>query len=265
MRPHLATLLAVALAVPAAAQVSSTRGRFRTNPRAYPGKAKVEAARQASAAQRSAARTQGTTEPPVRHNPPRKTEETFITAPNRREWEKAHARPKVFPDYKETLKAGAEAKAKAEAEAGPPPPPPPATGVVTGRSGLELMGDPRLQELVLRRRAALVRDRVEELVGAARVLDELELVREVLGRIGVRPPEGRGSLETAGISVPPAEARAGDLLFFELGEGARRSLHVAVHAGDGRFAYSTRGGVRVGAVGDARWRDRLVAVRRLTL
>ena len=64
------------------------------------------------------------------------------------------------------------------------------------------------------------------------------------------------------VAADPRLLRPGDVLGFAAG-GSRATDHVGLYIGDGEFIHSSSSGVRISALTDPYWRERLVAARRI--
>lgn len=266
----LLTGASAALAAPLAAQVGAYSSTHRPNQTrslsGYPGRAKVDAARAKAREIDMASRVPVGTVAPT-PPPPTIEAHTEMTAPNRALWRMAHG-AEAFPDYATTVEKAREAGTLPKAPPGKaaPAPRPKAPRPRAAASYLRNLSDESRAELRYMRALQAetnVRRAVRETSEARGVVTEFELVREVLTRTGSRPPATREELAEAGYQVPRSDLRAGDLLFFELGDGPAASRHVGIFYGNGRFAYASRRGVRLGDLDEPRFRESLVQARRI--
>jgi len=173
--------------------------------------------------------------------------------------------PVVFRDFQEILREKRE-KAKAASSGSPAGrtlPARPARGPRTARSlgDLSLTRSQELERLLEQQRETDVRRSVREL-GEGGPVTGLRLAQETLRAQGKPPPVSGAELRRVGREIAPDRLRAGDLLFFRVGDGTQARENVGVFYEAGKFAYPTRQGIRLGDLDEPRWRERLVAARR---
>ncbi len=91
------------------------------------------------------------------------------------------------------------------------------------------------------------------------------LVNWVYGQYGLALPRTTQDLINEGQAVADKQPQAGDLVFFNIIQRNRPSLHVGIATGDGSFIHSPRPGstVREDMLLNPYWRQRLVDVRRV--
>src|SRR5262245_48578187 len=84
-------------------------------------------------------------------------------------------------------------------------------------------------------------------------------VKYVYGRIGIPLPHGAVAQFKHGNSVPRAELKPGDVVFFD------RLRHNGIYVGDGRFVHATQSGdvVKLSRLDEEWFRTRWVGARRL--
>jgi cell wall-associated NlpC family hydrolase len=89
------------------------------------------------------------------------------------------------------------------------------------------------------------------------------LVHYSYGRAGHPTPRSTATLWQASRPVAPDDLRRGDLLFFD--QHGKKSSHVAIWLGEGRFVHapSNGGRVRTDAFDSEYWRQHFVGARRL--
>lgn len=88
------------------------------------------------------------------------------------------------------------------------------------------------------------------------------LVYYSYARAGARLPRSTGELLAASRTVSTHRLRPGDLLFFN--QEGKRSSHVAIYLGTGRFVHAPSSGKRVsiGSMDDPYWRKHFASARR---
>ena len=84
-------------------------------------------------------------------------------------------------------------------------------------------------------------------------------------KIGIALPRATHSLRKLGVQVKPDDLEKGDLLFFD--QEGKKSSHVAIYVGDGRFVHapSTGGKVRVDSLDLVYWRNHFSEARRIRM
>ena len=89
------------------------------------------------------------------------------------------------------------------------------------------------------------------------------LVQYSYAQAGVRLPHGTEYLLRSTRTVPYGDMKRGDLLFFDL--SGKKSSHVAIYLGDGRFVHAPATGrsVDLGSLADPFWKDYFSAARRI--
>ena len=88
------------------------------------------------------------------------------------------------------------------------------------------------------------------------------LVQYSYGRVGVNLPHGTDELRRATRPIARNHLQRGDLLFFT--QNGRKSSHVALYLGDGRFVHAPSSGKKVYVAGfdDSYWRLHFTEARR---
>jgi hypothetical protein len=186
---------------------------------------------------------------------------------------------KVFPEFRAAPPAAAQeaAEAGAAAPAAPPPgalparvpatAPPPRTVTPVGLRAIKLIpveeGAPSRFDVLAARERLLAQRALDELANRTQPIEEIEMVRHVLRALGAPVPATREQLVSLGFPVAEENLETGDLVFFQLGKGARRSRHVGIYAGEGTFSYATRSGVKTGELQDPRWSESFEGARRI--
>lgn len=91
------------------------------------------------------------------------------------------------------------------------------------------------------------------------------LVQYSYGRVGVALPHGTVSLRRASRPISRKNLKRGDLVFFT--QEGKKSSHVALYIGGGRFVHSPSRGKNVYVTGfdDAYWQSHFTEARRLAL
>jgi cell wall-associated NlpC family hydrolase len=155
-------------------------------------------------------------------------------------------------------------------EATPAPPPPPApvpASAVRARPAPEPVEDPA---------STLVTDQVVEIalesIGTPYIwggtgsngFDCSGLIQFAYGQVGILLPRvSRAQIGSGSPVAPdPRLLQPGDVLGFSE-SGTRRTDHVGLYIGGGEFIHSSSSGVRISALGNPYWRQRLVAARRI--
>ena len=89
------------------------------------------------------------------------------------------------------------------------------------------------------------------------------LVQYSYSRVGVTLPRETQAQRLEGRSVPASELRRGDLVFFD--QEGKKSSHVGIYIGQGRFVHapSTGGRVRTDGLEAAYWHSHFVEARRI--
>ena len=89
------------------------------------------------------------------------------------------------------------------------------------------------------------------------------LVQYSYSRVGVTLPRETQAQRLEGHSVPASELRRGDLVFFD--QEGKKSSHVGIYIGHGRFVHapSTGGRVRTDGLEADYWRSHFVEARRI--
>jgi len=89
------------------------------------------------------------------------------------------------------------------------------------------------------------------------------LVQYSYAKVGVTLPRETQAQRLEGRSVPASELRRGDLVFFD--QEGKKSSHVGIYIGRGRFVHapSTGGRVRTDGLEAAYWRSHFVEARRI--
>ena len=89
------------------------------------------------------------------------------------------------------------------------------------------------------------------------------LVQYSYGRVGVTLPRETQAQRLEGRPVRANELRRGDLVFFD--QEGKKSSHVGIYIGQGRFVHapSTGGRVRTDGLEAAYWRSHFVEARRI--
>jgi len=89
------------------------------------------------------------------------------------------------------------------------------------------------------------------------------LVQYSYSRVGVTLPRETQAQRLEGHSVPASELRRGDLVFFD--QEGKKSSHVGIYIGHGRFVHapSTGGRVRTDGLGADYWCSHFVEARRI--
>jgi murein DD-endopeptidase len=89
------------------------------------------------------------------------------------------------------------------------------------------------------------------------------LVQYSYAKVGVTLPRETQAQRLEGRSVPASELRRGDLVFFD--QEGKKSSHVGIYIGQGRFVHapSTGGRVRTDGLEAAYWRSHFVEARRI--
>lgn len=89
------------------------------------------------------------------------------------------------------------------------------------------------------------------------------LVSYSYAQAGYKTPRETRSLRAQSILIRTTQLRRGDLLFFD--EEGKKSSHVGLYLGDGRFVHapSTGGKVRVDRLDAEHWRQHFVEARRI--
>lgn len=90
------------------------------------------------------------------------------------------------------------------------------------------------------------------------------LVQYAYGAAGVSVPRTTGQQLRHARPVPLSALRPGDLVFFRL-TGGRKTSHVGIYAGDGRFIHAPSSGKRVSyaRLDNPYWRSRIVGAGRV--
>ena len=88
------------------------------------------------------------------------------------------------------------------------------------------------------------------------------LVQYSYARAGVELPHGTDELRRVTRPIPRSQMQRGDLLFFT--QNGRKSSHVALYIGDGRFVHAPSSGKKVNVAGfdDAYWQRHFTEARR---
>ena len=91
------------------------------------------------------------------------------------------------------------------------------------------------------------------------------LVQYSYGRVGVKLPHGTQRLLQMSHTVSRNDLRRGDLVFFT--QDGKKSSHVALYLGDGRFVHSPSSGknVYVAGLNEPYWRRHFTEARRLKI
>ncbi len=91
------------------------------------------------------------------------------------------------------------------------------------------------------------------------------LVHYSFRKIGIALPRDTYSLRKVGIEIDMNDLAKGDLVFFD--QEGKKSSHVGIYLGDGRFVHapSTGGKVRADKIDLAYWRKHLNEVRRIRM
>lgn len=91
------------------------------------------------------------------------------------------------------------------------------------------------------------------------------LVQYSYGRVGIRLPHGTRSLLKVSRPVARSKLQRGDLVFFT--QDGKKSSHVAMYLGGGRFVHSPSSGknVYVAAFDEPYWLSHFAEARRLDL
>lgn len=91
------------------------------------------------------------------------------------------------------------------------------------------------------------------------------LVQYSYARVGVKLPRGTHKLLQVSQPVSRANLKRGDLVFFM--QDGRRSSHVALYLGDGRFVHAPSRGKHVHVAGfhDAYWQRHFTEARRIEI
>lgn len=91
------------------------------------------------------------------------------------------------------------------------------------------------------------------------------LVQRAYQSVGVQVPRVAEQQFETGVSVTISELKAGDLLFFRMGSGATRHLHVMIYVGDGRAIHASilHDAVREIELDRGPWPEDFLAARRL--
>jgi cell wall-associated NlpC family hydrolase len=89
------------------------------------------------------------------------------------------------------------------------------------------------------------------------------LVQYSYSKVGVNLPRATQAQRREGQSVSASELRRGDLVFFD--QEGKKSSHVGIYVGQGRFVHapSTGGRVRTDGLDATYWRTHFVEARRL--
>src|SRR5262245_13368721 len=89
------------------------------------------------------------------------------------------------------------------------------------------------------------------------------LVQYSYSRVGVTLPRETQAQRLEGRAVPASELRRGDLVFFD--QEGKKSSHVGIYIGQGRFVHapSTGGRVRTDGLEAVYWRSHFVEARRI--
>ncbi len=89
------------------------------------------------------------------------------------------------------------------------------------------------------------------------------LVHYSFQRAGVSVPRTTRSQLAAGLPVTERALRTGDLVFFD--QEGRKSSHVGIYIGDGRFVHAPSSGkrVRIDRLEERYWQEHFVAARRI--
>jgi len=89
------------------------------------------------------------------------------------------------------------------------------------------------------------------------------LVQYSYSKVGVTLPRDTQAQRLEGRSVPASELRRGDLVFFD--QEGKKSSHVGIYIGHGRFVHapSTGGRVRTDGLKADYWRSHFVEARRI--
>ncbi|HXX11410.1 MAG TPA: C40 family peptidase [Burkholderiales bacterium] len=89
------------------------------------------------------------------------------------------------------------------------------------------------------------------------------LVQYSYSRVGVTLPRETQAQRLEGRPVPASELRRGDLVFFD--QEGKKSSHVGIYIGHGRFVHapSTGGRVRTDGLEADYWRSHFVEARRI--
>ena len=91
------------------------------------------------------------------------------------------------------------------------------------------------------------------------------LVYYSYGEAGIKLPRASREQRKAGRAVPLAQAKPGDLLFYDFGAQKRSALHVAIYLGEGEAVHApaSDGEVEVIRIGERVWRERFVSAVRV--
>ncbi|MEX2465752.1 MAG: C40 family peptidase [Gemmatimonadota bacterium] len=90
------------------------------------------------------------------------------------------------------------------------------------------------------------------------------LIQFAYGQVGILLPRISGTQIGSGSPVAPDPGllRPGDVLGFA-DDGSRTADHVGLYIGEGEFIHSSSSGVRISALTDPYWREKLVTARRI--
>jgi murein DD-endopeptidase len=91
------------------------------------------------------------------------------------------------------------------------------------------------------------------------------LVHYSFGKIGISLPRDTRSLRRIGVEVDLDDLAKGDLVFFD--QEGKKSSHVGIYLGDGRFVHapSTGGKVRADKIDLTYWRKHFTEARRIRM
>lgn len=91
------------------------------------------------------------------------------------------------------------------------------------------------------------------------------LVYYSYGEAGIKLPRTTHEQRKAGRAVPLAQAKPGDLLFYDFGAQKRSARHVAIYLGEGEAVHApaSDGEVEVIRIGERHWRERFVGAVRI--
>ncbi len=89
------------------------------------------------------------------------------------------------------------------------------------------------------------------------------LVQYSYSRAGIEVPRTTRSQRKSGVSINSQSLRAGDLMFFD--QEGRKSSHVGIYIGDGRFVHAPSSGkhVRVDRLDAKYWKKHFAGARRI--